>query len=177
MFGEPLPTAPPFRRLVRGYDPTAVDSWTASALATIASLQAQVAGQQGAQAELVRTMTSAQLLAERLVEETEEEAQRRRSAAASEADLVVTSARQQAHELVNEARSVARRELGALEVERTALIGELSELRALVHDERLRARDALAAALGAVDSSLRTGGTPADATAAETRTMLTVVAS
>ena len=177
-----LTTAPAFRRVVRGYDPDAVDAWAATAAATVARLRrelaearAQEAARQQAQHELVRTMTSAHLMAERLVEETQEEAARRREASVQEADRMLTLARTEAQELVVSARERAGRELAALEVERTTVLAELSQLRALLRDERLRAREGLANALGIVEASL--GYTDGHGTVAAQVTTLSVVAS
>jgi hypothetical protein len=139
MHGD-LTTVPVFKRALRGYDPAEVHAWAAQAAATTQ--------------ELVRTMRSAHLMAERIVEETEEEAARRRSAAVAEADRMLAVARHEAHEVVAVARDEARRELAALEAERDSVVAELAHLRGLLHDERVRARDGLAAALHALDEAL-----------------------
>jgi len=182
MHGDAAPH-PTFRRVVRGYDADAVDAWVAGARRTIERLEhelaeakAQEAARQQAQHELVRTMTSAHLMAERLVEETQEEAARRREASLSEADRVLTLARNEAHAVVATARERASRELAALEVERTTVLGELAQLRALLRDERLRARDGLANALGIVEASLEADVAPAGDAVARVTT-LSVVAS
>jgi hypothetical protein len=156
-----LTTPPSFDRRIRGYDPAAVDAWalatTVERAATNAAqrdAQARLAEHGGAQHALVRTLTSAHLMAERLVEETQEEAARRRTHAATEAELTLVAARRDAEELVASARDQVSRELAAFEAERAAVRHELDALRSLLHDERLRARHHLAAALAAVDGRL-----------------------
>lgn len=162
MYGDHPETVPEFKRVLRGFDPLEVQAWASRATATIVQLRvaleearAERDQQRTAQHELVRTMTSAHLMAERLVEETESEATRRKTAAAEEAERVLAVARHEAHETVAIARAEARRELAALEVERAGIVSELAQLRGLLHDERLRARDGLAAALRALDDALR----------------------
>jgi hypothetical protein len=186
MLGD-TPSIPSFKRILRGYDPVEVHAWAAQAAATTAHLRAALEearaerdSHQSSQHELVRTMTSAHLMAERIVEETEEEAARRRNAAVAEADRMLAVARHEASEMVAIARADARRELAALEVERTTVAAELAQLRGLLHDERLRARAGLAAALEALDASLAAhagGRGGVDVQVVEPRPVLAVVAS
>jgi cell division septum initiation protein DivIVA len=187
MHGDLSETVPDFKRVLRGFDPLEVQAWAAQAAATIAQLRAALEEarserdqQRSAQHELVRTMTSAHLMAERLVEETQSEAARRKSAAVEEADRMLAVARHEAHETVAIARAEARRELSALEVERAGIVSELASLRGLLHDERVRARDGLAATLRALDDALGTPPATAaayDVTVVDRVPALSVVAS
>ena len=154
--------APAFDRAVRGYSTRSVDAWTAAATHHIQRLERDLAemrtrldARAAEEGALVRTLTSAHLMAERLVEETNDEAERRKAAARAQAAAVVASAEREAAVVVAEARDRARRELALLDMERTELRAELDQLRGLLHSERIRARDGLAAALAAVDAGLR----------------------
>lgn len=148
-------------RRLGGYDPDAVDAWVRTANAEIAQLRRHVTQQaeelerlRSAEASVARAVTSAQLMAERLVEETNEEATRRRTMAAAEADAAVSAAREQAERVLVEARSAVARERSALEEERARVMSEIEELRRIGEEERTRIHASLMKALAAVSHHL-----------------------
>lgn len=176
-----IETVPGFpARTSRGYNPNEVELWAMRVSSEFERAKADLAAREfqldearaeldrrrGEELEIARTLRTAQMLGERIVADTNDQAAQRKREAEAEAAVILANARAAAQQVLAEATRGAEAEREALEVERHHLQAEVAELRRILHDERLRARERLSDALRSVDERLL-GGSVVDAPSGE----------
>ena len=162
-----------FRDRLRGYDTDEVDEFLEKVAIAVDELQEKMrqltyraeraertASDRVAEDDddsIRRTLVLAQRTADLAVREAQEQAAGLMDNARSEADTLLTDARETALRLTSEADRRHRDELGRLESQRDQVRSELSALSGMLEAERKRLAEALGAALRFVERTLTPG--------------------